>query len=343
MKKIILSCVVASLVIPSVSFAQAPQIPNFPNAGQPINARAGACYAVTLRPATYSRAPMQVTQQDAYDQYAITPAEIGPDRVQTIVTRPAHNVYRVVDPQFEPYTETLTTRPAYEVLVAPRSDVRQVIDTYTVREPRLVWRRGANLSGVRRVDHATGEVYCLVEEAEVRTNATRTVRSNVGEVSRQSVPARVTQVTRYRQTRQGGYEVVPVAASTANVVYNDVRNPARVDVQRVPAVSTTIQVETIATDERYELVEVACEPGAMNMSSMGNGTGSVARSGVTTPGHMVSLRSVQGALRAKGLYRGPIDGILGSDTHAALRQFQRQNGISSREVLSIETLRRLGL
>jgi Putative peptidoglycan binding domain len=342
MKNIILSFVVASLAIPATGSAQSSQIPLIPNVGQPNNARVGACYAVVLRDATYTSAPMVVTEREAYDEYAITRAQIGPDRVVSEMTRPAHTVYEAIAPVFEPYSETITTRPAYEELVAPPTDTKQYTDSYVVRQPRLVWRRGANLSGVRRVDSATGEVYCLVEEAAVTQTVTRTVRTNVGDVRRVPVPARTQQITRHRLVRDGGYRAIPVTASGVPVVYNDVTGQARADVSRIAGTSTTIQVQTLATDEKYELVEVACDTAAPG-TVMRTSNGPTARSTVTTPGHVVSLRSVQSALKARGLYRGPIDGILGSETSQALRQFQRQNRISGTTLMSIETLRRLGL
>jgi hypothetical protein len=343
MKKIILSVVLASFVLPSAGFAQSASMPRFPNVADPINAQAGKCYAVRLREAVYTSTPRQVLQQDAYDTYEIRQAVEGPNQVRQTETRPAHTVYEAIAPQFETYTETVVTRPGYETLSAPPVETKNYTDSYVVREPRLVWRRGANLSGVRRVDSATGEVYCLVEEAARTVNVTRTVRTSVGDVRRTPIPPRTQQITRQRLVRDGSYRAIPVGPTVANITYNDVTTGSARRITN-PAVSTTINMETLATDERYELVEVVCDPATLaNMSTVRTTSGMVARSGVTTPGHVVSLRSVQSALKAQGLYRGPIDGILGNDTSRALREFQRRNGINSPSLLSIETLSRLGL
>jgi peptidoglycan hydrolase-like protein with peptidoglycan-binding domain len=39
------------------------------------------------------------------------------------------------------------------------------------------------------------------------------------------------------------------------------------------------------------------------------------------------VSEVQQKLQQQGLYHGNIDGILGRQTHQALRQYQRQNGL----------------
>lgn len=54
------------------------------------------------------------------------------------------------------------------------------------------------------------------------------------------------------------------------------------------------------------------------------------------------IASLQRALAARGLYDGPVDGVLNTGTKAAIRAFQREFGPDS-PVLSIEAARRLGL
>ena len=52
---------------------------------------------------------------------------------------------------------------------------------------------------------------------------------------------------------------------------------------------------------------------------------------------------VQAALMRRGLYNGDIDGLLGPKTRAALRTFQRSEGIPQTGRMDIETLTRLGI
>ena len=52
---------------------------------------------------------------------------------------------------------------------------------------------------------------------------------------------------------------------------------------------------------------------------------------------------VQAALMRRGYYNGDIDGLLGPMTRAALRAFQRAEGISQTGRMDIDTLTRLGI
>jgi peptidoglycan hydrolase-like protein with peptidoglycan-binding domain len=50
------------------------------------------------------------------------------------------------------------------------------------------------------------------------------------------------------------------------------------------------------------------------------------------------MMQAQEQLQAQGLYRGPIDGIMGSGTRRALAQFQRRNGLPPSGTLDQQTL-----
>ena len=56
----------------------------------------------------------------------------------------------------------------------------------------------------------------------------------------------------------------------------------------------------------------------------------------------VDIRQVQEALKNQGQNPGPIDGIMGSRTQQALRQFQRANGLEQTGTLDEVTLQKLG-
>src|SRR5262249_6599562 len=55
------------------------------------------------------------------------------------------------------------------------------------------------------------------------------------------------------------------------------------------------------------------------------------------------VRNAQAALRAKGIDPGPIDGILGDKTAAALKQFQKSAGLPQTGKIDDETKEKLGL
>ncbi len=63
-----------------------------------------------------------------------------------------------------------------------------------------------------------------------------------------------------------------------------------------------------------------------------------------TPRHDAStVREVQQALQGKGFDVGPIDGVIGPRTQAALREFQQQHGLKGSGRLDRETLSQLNV
>jgi peptidoglycan hydrolase-like protein with peptidoglycan-binding domain len=54
-----------------------------------------------------------------------------------------------------------------------------------------------------------------------------------------------------------------------------------------------------------------------------------------------TVKEVQQQLKSDGLYKGPVDGRLGPETRAAVRQFQQKNGLKTTAMLDHETLQRL--
>jgi peptidoglycan hydrolase-like protein with peptidoglycan-binding domain len=54
-----------------------------------------------------------------------------------------------------------------------------------------------------------------------------------------------------------------------------------------------------------------------------------------------TIKAAQQQLKDQGLYKGAIDGRIGPATHAAVRQFQQQNGLKQTAMLDHETLQRL--
>jgi len=53
------------------------------------------------------------------------------------------------------------------------------------------------------------------------------------------------------------------------------------------------------------------------------------------------IRQAQSELQAQGLYKGPIDGALNKRTQQAVREYQKQNGLSQTESLDQATIRSL--
>jgi Putative peptidoglycan binding domain len=316
MKNVILSCVVASLAIPGLGFAQ-----DFQSGQMPPQARAGQCYGRVLVPATYRNEAMSVVTREAFEQVQVSDPVFRAEQ-QSVTTSDPYKRYEVTEPTFRTEGQTIVTRPAHERLVAAPAVLSTRTETIVVREPRLVWRAGSNLSAVRRMDSATGEIFCLVEEAAVTQNITRVVQTTPGRVMRQAVPAQTQTIQRRVLVAPATVREIDVPGTYQNVTIETLVSPASERRSLAPEQRGTVNRQVIETAERYEWVPVVCE---------------------NTPSGTVSVTAAQRALAAKGLYRGPIDGIVGSRTTQALREFQRQNRLPGNGSLTLETARRLGL
>jgi peptidoglycan hydrolase-like protein with peptidoglycan-binding domain len=55
------------------------------------------------------------------------------------------------------------------------------------------------------------------------------------------------------------------------------------------------------------------------------------------------VRQIQEALKAQGQDPGPIDGVMGARTHAALRSYQGSNKLTATGRLDAQTMEKLGV
>jgi hypothetical protein len=316
MKKIILSCVVASLALPSIGSAE-----EMPSGQMPSEAQVGQCFARVLVPATYRNEAMSVVTREAHEQVQVSDPVFRADQ-QSVITADPYKRYEVTEPTFRHETQTIVTRPAHERLITTPAVLGTRSEAFIIREPRLVWRSGSNLSNIRRMDSATGEIFCLVEEAAVTQNVTRVVQIAPARVMRQSVPAQTQTIARRVLVNEATVREVMVPGTSTNVTVQTLISPSAERRSLAPEQRGTVNRQIVETAERYEWVPVVCE---------------------ATPSGVVSVTAAQRALAAKGLYRGAIDGIVGTQTTHAIREFQRQNGLPGNGSLTVETARRLGL
>jgi peptidoglycan hydrolase-like protein with peptidoglycan-binding domain len=58
----------------------------------------------------------------------------------------------------------------------------------------------------------------------------------------------------------------------------------------------------------------------------------------TAPASPSTVRQAQQQLKAQGLYQGPIDGVLSTDTKTAISKFQQKNGLVQTAMLDQQTI-----
>ncbi|HEY7647515.1 MAG TPA: peptidoglycan-binding protein [Methylomirabilota bacterium] len=66
------------------------------------------------------------------------------------------------------------------------------------------------------------------------------------------------------------------------------------------------------------------------------------KDGMDKSGHSVKVRTAQQALVDKGYNPGPVDGLMGPKTRAAVQEFQGKEGLEANGQLDMKTMSRLG-
>lgn len=278
----------------------------------------GECYALVRKPEQY---------RDVQQQYVARPAservEVVPARYQTltesVITQESHERLEVVPPTFRTVVEQVEVRPPSVRYVNTEPQYETVTERVMERPARQVWRPGRG--PVERLDHATGQILCLVEEPAVYKTITRRVLSRPAEVREVQIPGEYRSVTRRVLDQPAQVRRVSVPAQTSNMPVQRLVEPARVNRVPVPEQMSSVTVRELVAPSSLEWRPVICET---NM----------------TPG---LVQRVQQALKSQGFDPGPIDGVMGPRTVRALNGFQRARGLPVDSYLNVPSVQALGL
>ncbi len=316
MKRVALWSLSACLLVPALASAQQPI-----ELQMPPHAKPGQCFARVLVPATYRSENMPVVIRDAHESVQVSDP-VFKSEIKSFPTSDEYKDYVVTPPTFRTEQQKIVVRPAHERLRASPAVIGTRPVTVVIREPRLVWRPGSKGSEVRRIDAATGEVFCLVEEPAKTDVMQREVQITPAQISREPVPALVETIERRFLVTPASVREVLVRAEPKELKIQTLVEPAREIRTKLEPRIGNMQRQVEVTPERYEWVPVVC---------------------VDTPEGKHSIQAVQRALAARKLYNGPIDGLIGPKTKQALAAFQRANGLPGQGSLTVATARALGL
>lgn len=294
-------------------------------------------------PATYKTVTEEVLVSEATTRTEVVPATY---KTETRMVPVAAAATEGADTEFEEVTEEVLVKPEETREVTVEAVYENVTERVKVKDAYTEWRPGGKvyaigaeaLGGTVLANRVTSSgVMTLVEIPAEFENVTKRVLVTPATTKSEVVPAEYETVT--RRVPVAGSEAagepemrevqvrvvdqpatvrtVPVAAEYKTMTRRVVDTPAMVRTVPVPAVYRDEVKSEIITPARTERVEVICEASAV-------------------PDF---IKSLQRALRARGLYDGEIDGKSGPATRAAIKEYQ--SGAS--EILTIESARSLGL
>lgn len=293
---------------------------NYSVSGMPPmpSASPGECYALVRKPEQYRTVTERVVTQPAHEQVVTEPARYVTE-TQQVVVREGYERLETTPPQFRDVTERVLSRPATTEYMTEPPQYRTVTERVLVKPARTVWKPGRG--PIERIDHATGEIMCLVEEPAQYKTITKRVLAQPAQVRERQVPPEYQTVSRRVLAQPAEVRRVRVPPEVRNVQVRRMVQPPTTRRVTVPAEYGTVEKQQLVEPARLEWRPVLCET---NMTAD-------------------RIRRLQSALSARGFDPGPIDGVLGPKTMEAVNAFQRANGYPVDRYLNMATMRALGV
>jgi len=339
----------------------------------PANAKPGECYArveipgktqkntrqVLVSPATSKTETIPATYKTTTEQVLVTPAttktEVVPATYKSVTRQvPVDNAEaattETTPAEYETVTERVLVKPAETKTVTIPAVYETVSERVKVKDSYTEWKPGGKvyaigaeaLGGTILANRVTSSgVMCLVEiPAEFKTVSKR-VLVTAEQTKEETTEAVYETVTRRVLKKAAETRTVPAQTKTKDVVVRVIDQPATVRTVPVPAVYKTETKRVIDTPAITRTVPVAAVYRSEVVESGPATTGETKWVSVlcdvnATPDLVTSL---QRALQTRGLYKGAIDGIIGPQTRAAIKSYQK----GSSDVLTMESARELGL
>ncbi len=284
----------------------------------PPNAKPGECYARIFVPGQYRTVTERVQTKSEGEKVEIIPAKYGTAEETVMISEESERI-EVVPATYKTVTERVLVKPESKRLVAVPAQYETVTEKVLVREGYTTWKKGAG--PLQRIDEATGEIMCLVEVPPEYKTITKTVMKTPPTTREEIIPAEYATVTKKVVDQPATTRVVKIPAQYKTVKTTKMIEPPQERRIKIPAEFGTVTRQEKVSEGRMEWREILCET---NMTRD-------------------KIAQIQRALAAKGLYKGPIDGAIGSETVQAVMAFQKQAGLEVTRNLTVATVEALGV
>lgn len=281
-------------------------------------AQPGECYALVRVPEQYRNVQRRVVVKPESSRIEVIPPKYRSIK-KRVVVQDGYERLEVVPAKFSTVSERVEVRPSSSRYTSVPARYETVTERVLVKPARQVWKKGRG--PIEKLDHATGEILCLVEEPAQYKTITKQVLKSPASARQVSEPAQFRTVSRQVVAEPAKVRRVQVAPKVRDITVTELAEPARTREVAIPAKYTTITERELVQTARLEWRPILCETN-------------------TTPG---IVRQIQSALKSAGFNPGPIDGVIGASTRSALGAYQRKNGLPVDRYLNMQTLRSLGI
>ena len=285
----------------------------------PPDAKPGECYARVFIAPKYQTKSEQALKTAASSRVETIPAKFEWTE-ETVLVKEATSRLEIVPATYGWETEEVLVKPASTKLVAVPAVYETQSERVLVKPEHTMWKKGTNASGITRIDESTGEIMCLVTVPAEYKTITKRVMVSAATTKEVAIPAEYKTVKRKVQKTAPSTRTVEIPAEYKTVRVRKMLSPATSRTIEIPATYQTVTKREQIADGYLEWRSILCDTNA-------------------TP---AVVRSLQAALKREGLYQGPIDGIIGTATAAAVRSYQQRNGLATGGI-TMATLNKLNV
>lgn len=346
--------------------------------GLPDNAQTGQCFAEYYIAEKYATRSERVLAKEATRRLQVTPAKYG-NVTERVLVKEASSQVRTIPAKYDTRSERVLVKPAYTTWkvsecsgaecqpgqIANRvSGVRERIDQATGEIMCLVEVPAQYKTVSKRVmvsppSTTTVEIPAEYKNISVRKMVTPPAERYIDIPEEYQTVSRTDKVT---DSVTSWHIVGSANARTAGQPTGDVfcmnATPAQYKTITKTVEATPASSKRNVVPARYETVKVRklVQPASERRIPIPEEYQTVTRTEQVSDGRMewrtvlcsadmtnAKIGQIQTALRTAGTYRGPIDGVFGSQSITAMRKFQRAKGLTSTRYLTIETVKALGV
>jgi len=350
--------------------------------GLPENAQAGQCFAEYYKPAAYDTVSEKMLKAEASQRIETIPAKYEFVQEKVLVSE-AYDTLTPIPATYETVTEKVLISPAYTSWkvsecaggacfapgtkriqgAADRIDqatgevmcLVEVPAKYKTITKRVMKTPPTTTKHAVPAKYKTVKVRKLTSPAAERVIAIPASYQTVSKTVKSSDP--MTNWCPAGSARTSGGGACASGKATGNALcltqtspqYRTisrriVKTPASTKKLTTPAQYKTVKIRKLATPASERRITIPAKYQTVTHTEKVS-EGAVKWMPVLCQVNMThsKIREIQSALKKAGHYRGPIDGVVGTQTTRALQKYQKAKGLTSTSYLTVEAIQSLGV
>ncbi len=316
-------------IIVTTTFAQNPSSPLPFDDLPPQPGEPGKCYAKCKIPDCVVMSETTVKVKEEGVKLEIIPAEYG-TVTEEVLVKEASTRLVPVPAEYETVTEQILVKEATTRTrdIPPRYE--STTEQKLVSEGYGEWVRKIRYAGCTAVNPEDCYIMCWEEVPAKYETVSKQVLVEPGRTEVTEVPAEYRTVSKRVLKTPARVDEIAIPAEYRTITKTVITRPAETKEIPIPAEYKSIPKKIIADSGKYmEWKEVLCEPNRASTPAV-------------VEKFTYTITQLQQTLLDKGYNPGPIDGVIGSKTNAALEKFQQDNSLPIGG-LNKDTLDALGL